>query len=244
MKRSVVLSLLLMLSTTSLSAEVSKTPLSDSIYLKTNSNIIEYKNIINERDGIYRDLVTINGNPALYAGGDFDLYYTLKIENNSLFLDCLYADLRNHKNGIRISNAVCNINTPLKPNYSDVGFAYTDQWQEAADKVDISPLATYGKAIDVIVSNIGEVEVHEKYQSIDDLEGSNPEIYMKYDEGCHSFKHSKVFLVYQSKEALEPQYIEVLRSSDPMSLERFDESSLKDLASEDCSLMVRISHDN
>lgn len=190
-----------------------------------------YLDVIGVKDGVYRAMISINGAPSLYVGGQDEIYYTLEGLSDRLFINCAYIDKRNKYNGASIEFGICALGLLLSNDYSSSVYAYGDIWNKIFS-FDTSIVKKHGS--DFFIGKIGEIAVFNRYISIDALERSAPETYIKSISGCHSFGEKKVFLVFHKGNLKNPLYLDVLQSTDPMELKRLKESDLKKLAIERC----------
>ncbi|ARU90468.1 hypothetical protein [Pseudomonas sp. M30-35] len=215
-------------------SEVYTTKGGNSVFLNVDGSTIKFDDIVGMNGNSYRELTTINNKPSIYAGNDFNTYYTLKPRKNSIIIDCLYAELRNHDNGLLITNAVCGLNTILNSNYEDISYTYTDKWQAERSKVKTESLAHKNETLDFVVANIEDIEVHNFYKNIETWKNSIPRTYIKHQSKCHVIDSKTTFVVYEHEEIDIPRYLDIIKTADPMTIERLDSKALKQLADDVC----------
>lgn len=212
----------------------------NSIYLKSDTATIKFDNVVGMNGNSYRELITINNKPSIYAGNDFDTYYTLKASKNDIIIDCLYAELRNHDNGLLITNAICGLNAILNSDYEDLSYTYTDKWQAERSKVKTENLAHKDESLDFVVANIEGIEVHNFYKNIESWKNSTPSTYIKHQSKCHIINSKKTFVVYEHEEIDVPRYLDIVRTAEPLTIERLDSTALKQLADDVCPSPVTL----
>ncbi|MHC5352536.1 hypothetical protein [Metapseudomonas furukawaii] len=193
-----------------------------------------YRDITGSKDGFYRELMSINGEPALFSGNRDSLYFPLKLSNGMLLIDCVYVDSRNMHNGARVFIGVCGLGRPLNSEYSSIAYEYSDRWIERVFSFDTSTVFREGKPTSFLLGKIGDIGIYNRYSSVEALEGATPEIYIKSDRGCYSFGEIKAFLVFNKGDEKQPSYLDVLRSHDPMVLQRLQAEDLRNIAIDKC----------
>ncbi|MNL18886.1 hypothetical protein D3C87_1400550 [compost metagenome] len=200
----------------------------------SNSEAI-YKNIIGDKDGFNRKLVSVNDSPALRVSARYKFYYTLTPRENEILIDCAYFDARNIYNGARASAAICGLNTQLTENYDEIAQDYSNTWRESIFSFDTKEVFESGIGKDFFLGKIGEIEVFDRYPSANSLENSAPQKIIKSRAGCFNFADAVGFLVFINKDNPILHYLDVLRSEDPMRLQRMQEQDLKKIAVEKCT---------
>jgi hypothetical protein len=184
-----------------------------SVILNDGSSSVIYKDVLDSKDGIYRGLVFVNGTPALLASGEENVVYTLKVDGGKILINCAIAEARSNQTGISIRKSMCGIDKELWPDYSELGYSYTDQWKEQAASVDVSSLVVHGKPLDIVEGVIEGVEIHQVYRSISQLEDAAPQIYLKRGTECYEAPRGKFFVGYSVGSPESPVEIMILNDA-------------------------------
>nr|WP_180204624.1 hypothetical protein [Pseudomonas sp. SbOxS1]NYU04615.1 hypothetical protein [Pseudomonas sp. SbOxS1] len=206
-----------------------------SIVFHEKGSEVVYEGVVGDKDGFHRKLISINGMPALWVSSRYDYYYTLIAIDGGLVIDCAYFDGRNVYNGVRASAGVCGLNAPLSENYEEIAQGYSNEWRKSLYSFDTSPVYEKRQASSFFLTKIGDVVIYDRYPSQSALENATPQKYIKTNVGCYDFKAEVGFLVFLNKGGESPKYLDVLRSVDPIKLDRMSESDLAHLAKNKCS---------
>lgn len=204
------------------------------IALRKDTHQITYKDIIGMKDGLYRSLTTINGKPGLYVGSRDDFYYTLKIVNDSILIDCMYSNVRNKYMNSMASAGVCKLNIPLDKNYYELTYLDANKWQDSIFSFDTQPILKTGNGADYLLGKIGEVEIFDRYPSVDAIINSSPQKVIKSPAGCFNFGSDVGYLIFLNTESSLLHYLDILRSKEPIRFQRLGASELKALAVDKC----------
>ncbi|WP_156428983.1 hypothetical protein [Pseudomonas oryzihabitans] len=179
------------------------------IIFKSRDKTLRYRNIIGYKDGSFRDLIKINSTPSLYSSADGENYYTLKAEGNEIKVDCLYSDVRNPFNGIRIRKGICGLNQNLNSEYTDSAFNLTDKWQSETSNIDTSLLIERGEPVEVLVSENSEIKISQRYSELSDLENSTPDAIVEVSNSCFNLGKRRLYVVsHKLSHELEAVFIE------------------------------------
>lgn len=211
---------------------VGKTP--GSIMLRDKGSEISYGGVVGEKDGFYRRLITINGGAALHVSSRFEFYYTLIVDGGNLLIDCAYFDVRNNYNGARAAAGMCGLNKGLEETYDEIAQDYSNELRESIFSFDTSPVVEKAQATNFFLGKIGEVEIYDRYPSLDSLIGASPHKYIKASSGCFDFGNVNGFLVFYNSKQPNLKYLDLLRFKDPMKFQRLQEDDLKKLAVNKC----------
>ncbi|WP_223533269.1 MULTISPECIES: hypothetical protein [unclassified Pseudomonas] len=222
-----LLSLLLLACSKAASREIVSGQTPRSIILRDSNSEVIYKNIVGDKEGFDRKLITINDSPALRASARYKFYYTLTPKENEILIDCAYFDVRNIYNGARVSTAICGLNTQLTENYDEIAQDYSNTWRESFFSFDTKEIFETGIGKDFFLGKIGEIEIFDRYPSANSLENSAPQKIIKSRSGCFNFADAVGFLVFINKDKPTLHYLDVLRSEDPVRLQRIQEQDLK-----------------
>lgn len=169
-----------------------------------------YKDITQTKDGVYRELIQTNGTPALFTSADADIIYTLKEDNGKILIDCAISETRSNQTGIAIRSSMCDINQELGEDYADLGYTYTDQWKDAVANIDITSLTQHKKPLDILKGTMGDIEIHERYKNLSQLENAAPETYLKKGQNCYVIPSQKTFINYSATNPSDPTSISTL----------------------------------
>ncbi|MHB9801191.1 hypothetical protein ACYCAX_25700 [Pseudomonas sp. MT3] len=131
-----------------------------------------YEDITQTKDGFYRDLIQTHGVPALLTSAEADIIYTLKEANGKILIDCAIAETRSNQTDISIRNSMCDINKELDADYAELGYTYTDQRKDAVANINITSLTQHKKPLDIVKGTLGDIEIHERYKNLSQLENA------------------------------------------------------------------------
>lgn len=215
-------------------AEIRSGGESGSVMLQIGSEEVEFKNIVGNSYNVDRSLIDINGSPALLVLSRDSSYFTLLINGREVLIDCAYFDMRNNYNGAKMTAGMCGLNAPLNETYSEIAQSYSNAWTEAIFSFDTRGIFEDGVGRDFLLGKIGEVEIFDRYSSANSLENSLPQKIIKSHTGCFNFGEVVGFLVFLNKDKPTLQYLDMLRSEEPMRLERLQEQDLEKLAKGKC----------
>lgn len=205
-----------------------------SIVLRDKGREIVYENVVGMREGFYQILTSVNGSPALWASLRDNYFITLIVGPKGLLIDCAYADVRNIYNGAKVYAGMCGLHTGLNEKYVEIAQGFSNKWTETIFSFDTRSVIDNGVAENFFLGKIGSVEVYDRYPSWPALERLAPQKYIRSDAGCFNFGGAVGYLVFINPEKPQLKYLDILRSEDPMRLERMGEQSLKKLAVEEC----------
>lgn len=205
-----------------------------SIVLHNNGREKIYENVIGNKDGFGRSLISVNGASALHVSSRYDYYYTLVVEEGGVLVDCAYFDGRNSYNGARATGGVCGLSKPLNSDYDEIAQVYSNEWRSSIFSFDTREVIESGEGRDFLLGRIGEVEIFDRYVSADALENALPQKIIRSRSGCFNFREAVGFPVLLDKNESGFLYLDVLRSEEPMLLQRMGEQDLKDIAVEKC----------
>lgn len=173
------------------------------------------ENVVGSEGETTRELVDFNGGKALHyenlaSRSTFEAYFTLMRNAKDVFIDCIYANIRNEQNGILINKAVCGLNRPLAEEYDEAIYDFSDEWKSFTDNIAIEPLLRVPPLpLEVGESTLGEAKLSRIYNSKDNLSVSAPEAVIEKGAGKHSFGSSQVFSVYKVGDLARPIYFDV-----------------------------------
>lgn len=183
---------------------------------------------------IYRALVNFNEGPALYyenaaSSTSFQVYYTLKIENDVPVVDCIYGNIRNAQNGASIRKAVCNLNEPLTSNYQNLIFPYSDKWISESNLSNFERLMSEpAQSVDIPVGSLNEVDIVLRYDSLDDLISATPRTLVMQGVESQDLGTGNAFFVYDV-DGTTPLGLDVERSQETHLLERLHTRQLPEV---------------
>lgn len=187
----------------------------------------------------YRTLVNFNEGPALYyenaaSSTSFQVYYTLKIENDTPVVDCIYSSIRNAQNGASIRKAVCNLNNPLTNDYQNLIFIYSDKWISESNAVNFEKLMSEpAKPVDIPVGSLGEVDVVLRYDTLDDLVSASPRTLVMQGAASQDLGTVSAFFVYDV-DGTTPLGLDVERSPETHRLDRLHTRQLPGVKEPGC----------
>lgn len=223
----------LLISTLLLSPQLSANQITGSLTLDNETTTTPYKGITGDKDGFYRAFTPINGKDGLIALGRGEYYFTLMERNNQIIIDCIYIKERNVQNGAGIFAGLCNSNTALRNNYTDIAQDLSNTLTQSLYSFDTQPVVM-GVRSRFFLGKTGKIEIYDEYGSANDLMNSSPTKYIKTSSGCLHMKGTETFLVFTAPQTTSPSHLEVVRSTDPMTTERLGEMDLARIATEKC----------
>ena len=223
---------LIFLPVKSLAHEVYSDQITQSIIFNSDGKISDYSGVLGDRDGFYRGLTTVNGQPALFSLGRDDYLFTLVIRDGSLVIDCMYADTRNNMNGARVTVGRCGLERPLKPEFDDEIQLFANEMKESIYGFDTKAVGNNVQR-DFLLGNIEDIFVYDRYYSAEDLENAAPRKFIRAGQGCFFFDDDVVFTISSKREA-SMLYLDVRKSEDPTIFQRLGVEALRALAVNSC----------
>ena len=190
------------------------------------------KGVVGSQGETTRMLVTFNGNKALRyenlaSSSAFEAYFTLIRHGNYIFVDCIYANVRNEQNGMLINKAVCGLKKPLTENYDDLVYEFTDEWKSSTAEVTIDSLLKNPPVpLDIEEADFGGVKLSRIYKTQENFNFTTPETLVTKGSKQYSFGVNSVFLVYRVDSLKSPAYLDVSSSDYSDEFVRFDVVSL------------------
>ena len=191
--------------------------------------------VIGDKGEVTRDFVDFNGTKALHyenlaSSTPFEAYFTLGRQGDNVVVDCIYANIRNDRNGILINKAVCDLNRPLAEDYEESIYEFSDEWKNATGKVSIESLGkTPAVALNVDEAQYKDIHLVRTYKSQDDLVSKSPLVTVKQGSIQHKFNDGAIFSVYKASDLISPQYLEVAEKGIEKAFTRYDYEGLKAL---------------
>lgn len=205
-----------------------------SIVLDDGLRLIKYEDVVGTKDGVYRGFILVNGAPALLTSGESDIVYTLKASGGKIFIDCAIAEARSNQTGLSIRKSMCGIGKELWPDYAELGCSFTDQWKEESSRIDISQLVTHKRPLDIVEGRVGEVEIHELYRTLSQLENAAPVTYLKKNNECYDISSEKTFVGYTLEEPSKPIGISILVDAGDYEFKSYKAEELDRLSYKSC----------
>ncbi|WP_339436421.1 hypothetical protein [Pseudomonas sp. EL_65y_Pfl1_R32] len=234
-RHSLKVGLLFLVCFNAVAAEIEAGDKPGSVVLHVGADEVLYENITGNQYGIDRSLVDINDSPALLVLSRGSLYFTLAVKGREVLVDCAYYDKRNNYNGARMTAGICGLNVPLSETYDDLAQNYSAAWRGSIFSFDTRGVFESKAGGDFLLGRIGEVEVFDRYSSASSLKNALPQKVIKSRSGCFNFGESVGFLVFINKDKPSLQYLDILRSEEPMRLQRMQGEDLKKIAVEKCT---------
>ncbi|QAY83490.1 hypothetical protein [Pseudomonas arsenicoxydans] len=191
--------------------------------------------VIGDKGEVTRDFVDFNGTKALHyenlaSSTPFEAYFTLSRQGDNVVVDCIYANIRNDRNGILINKAVCDLNRPLAEDYEESIYEFSDEWKNASGKVSIESLGkTPAVALNVDEAQYKDIHLVRTYKSKDDLVSKSPSVAVTQGSIRHQFSSGTIFSVYKVSDLKSPRYLEVAAKGIEESFTRYDYEALKAL---------------
>ncbi|KQV23201.1 hypothetical protein ASC74_01205 [Pseudomonas sp. Root329] len=197
------------------------------------SKIVE--GVIGDKGEVTRDFVDFNGTKALHyenlaSSTPFEAYFTLSRQGDNVVVDCIYANIRNDRNGILINKAVCDLNRQLVEDYEESIYEFSDEWKNIAGRISIESLnRTPSVALNVDEAQYKDIHLVRTYKSQDDLVSKSPSGAVKQGSTQHQFNSDAIFSVYKASDLKSPQYLEVAEKGIEKTFTRYDYEGLKAL---------------
>ncbi|QPN43422.1 hypothetical protein I5S86_17890 [Priestia aryabhattai] len=199
------------------------------LYVRSSSVEHSVKDVFGDRDGVDRVLMTINGQSAIFVFGRDSYYYALRFDGVRVMVDCVYVDGRNIYNGARISVGECGLGTLLESNFYEVGMELLAEQIRDVYSFDTKASAHGGGRY--LIGELNGVEFLDEYLSKESLIDSRPNKLVRWRGRCYKFDTDLVFL---TKVGGGIRYVDVVRSLDPMKLQRLDGDDVRRLVVDRC----------
>ncbi|MGA9660051.1 MAG: hypothetical protein WBQ92_00025 [Pseudomonas alloputida] len=187
------------------------------------------EDVFGNKDGVDRVLVSINGQPAIFVLGRDSYYYTLVFDGTHVAVDCVYVDGRNKYNGARVSVGNCGLGTLLEPNFYEIGMELLAEQNRDIYSFDTKAVAHGGGRY--LIGEMNGMEFLDEYLSEETLEDSRPNKLVRWRGRCYKFDADLVFL---TKVGGAIRYVDVVRSLDPMRVQRLDGDDVRRLVVDRC----------
>ncbi len=199
------------------------------LYVRSSLREHLFKDIFGEKDGVDRVLISINGQPAIFVLGRDSYYYTLGFEGVRVTVDCVYVDGRNKYNGARISVGECGLNTLLESTFYEVGMELLAEQSRDVYSFDTKAVAHGGRRY--LIGEMNGIEFSDEYLSEESLVDSRPNKIARWKGRCYKFDADLVFLTEVGGAI---RYLDVVKSLDPMRIQRLDGDHVRRLVVDRC----------
>ncbi|MGF6098833.1 hypothetical protein [Pseudomonas sp. 18175] len=131
---------------------------------------------------------------------------------------------------------ICGLDEKLVESYDDVIYGYSSFWSRSVYSFDTGSLFAGEVGKHFYLGKIGGVEIFDNYPTIDSLEDSKPKKVIKSSSGCANLGMVVGFLVFEDANKPVLKYLDLLRSEDPIFLQRMGEEDLKKMAVGKCNI--------
>lgn len=199
------------------------------LYVRNSSIEHSVTDILGDKGGVDRVLVTINGQSAIFVLGRDSYYYTLRLDGEQVMVDCVYVDGRNIYNGARISVGECGLGTLLESNFYEMGMELLAQ--QIRDVYSFDTKAGAHGSGRYLIGKLNGIEFIDEYLTKESLMDSRPNKLVQWGGRCYKFDTDLVFL---TKVGGAIRYVDVVRSLDPMRLQRLDGDHVRRLVVDGC----------
>jgi len=199
------------------------------LYVRSSAEEHLFKDIFGDKDGVDRVLVFINARPAIIVLGRDSYYYTLGFDGARVTVDCAYVDGRNRYNGARISVGDCGLDAMIDSNFYEIGMELLAEQSRDVYSFDTKNVAQGGGRY--LIGEINGVEFIDEYLSEESLINSRPVRMARWKGRCYKFDADLVFL---TKVGEGIRYVDVVRSLDPMRVQRLNENDVRRLMVDRC----------
>ncbi|MNO83849.1 hypothetical protein D3C76_751740 [compost metagenome] len=199
------------------------------LYVRNNLKEHLFKNILGDKYGVDRALISINGKPAIFVLGRDSYYYTLSFDGVLISVDCVYVDGRNKYNGARISVGECGLGASLETNFYEIGMKLLAEQKKSVYSFDTKSVTESGGRY--LIGEISGIEFFDEYLSEESLIDSHPNKLVRWKGRCYRFDTDLVFLISMGGLL---KYVDVVRSLDPMIIQRLDGDGVSGLVVDGC----------
>ena len=160
----------------------------------------------------------------------FETYFTLIRSGGEVFIDCIYASVRNEQNGILINKAVCGLDLLLAEGYEDAAYEFTDRWKDSTAGISIESLSKQPPhPLEVYESKIAGVDLVRFYETQDSLSYLMPRALLRKEGVDRPFESDFVFSVYQIGNLDAPSYWAVSVKDIKSKFSRYDPFVVEEL---------------
>lgn len=188
---------------------------SGTLSIKWDGQERKVNNIVGIEGQSSTTLLKFNDQPALHfsntaSSTSFDIYYTLHKTNKTIYIDCIYADISSHINGVTTRKGVCKLNIELKENFQDMAYDYTDKWLATANTASLSSLFEPSEIpVKILLGEIQKSTIYSFYSSQTDALERSPSTIIVDSGKTLSLGKKRCFLIYKADNLNFPTSLEV-----------------------------------
>lgn len=193
-----------------------------------------YSDIVGDKNGTYRDLIRVDGRPALFSSSRAESIYTLYTLDGNVLIDCVYTNFRSQYSGVTVRKAVCGLNEELTPNYAEIPYKYLSKWQEQVDGLDISQTREKGAQLKIEDTTKSGFKLKTIYRTMTDLENGTPLTYIESSDLCYLANQKDAYLVYDNKNISIPDKIQIIGNEDNIITRNVNNEYISSLPESDC----------
>lgn len=163
-----------------------------------NGKTYQYKDVIGIEGQVYKNFVIFNNQPALWyssitSKNNYDIYYTLILKNNGVFIDCAYANISFSDYNMVINRAVCGLNTELNADYSDLIYSFANKWEDDISSQIRSLKVSSGDSL--LLGKIDDISILINYNINKELDSDIADITFSLKHKKYKPLHKKIYLV-------------------------------------------------
>lgn len=188
-----------------------------SLLIHSNNKKVIYENFFYSHMLSNTSLEEFNKKPALVyesnSTWNSQNYFTLIANGKNNYIDCIYMDARVDMSGLTFRGNICGLQGEIEKDFNEMTFIMREKYNKIGE-LNISKLLNNSASINILVENIGDIEVYQLYENIDDIINQTPKTIVKNGLSTHLFDN-KVFIEY-NKTSLKAISINVLLDNETL----------------------------
>jgi len=198
----------------------------DELIVRWGNHFKKFNNIVGENGQNYTSIMRFNNQPAIWHGSvsstvKSDSYYTLKVIDNEVFIDCLYEETYDRQ--IIIKTGVCGLHVSLDENYFEnthkltqkIIFPTDKPYREVMSDFFSNELALHSPAWPLLLkmADAENVSILLRYATQEAFDTFNYETVVQYEGKELDLGEKVIFIMFDAHDLSKPAYIEYVKDA-------------------------------
>lgn len=170
-----------------------------------NSKIVIPEVFNNKGILIHKDLIVFNQTPSFWFSNDsaskLNVYLTLFIDNNGLFIDCMYIDSFNNINGFYEKKSKCGLHQPFLSNQDSLENFIYSEWGNQIN-LSFAEIIRNQQSFSVVVGKVDDLIIERFYTSVNEYISDEYSIMITDIHGNSIYFDNKIYLRYDDKNTI------------------------------------------